>query len=207
MTFFDQWVPVALSADVEAGTSTGTRIAGREFVVWRDSSGLAHVWEDRCPHRGMRLSFGFVRGDHLACLYHGWQFAADGQCRLIPAHPDIKVPSTIKATRFGCTERAGIIWSGPEDRSPPDDGPATPVRTMAIEAPLSRVRQHLPAEAEPLLARCDIAELPVLAALQPLSDRETALHLVITAGCGPAGQKAVAAWGAHLRDRIEAAVS
>lgn len=27
--------------------------------------------EDRCPHRGMKMSFA-VRGDHIACLYHGW---------------------------------------------------------------------------------------------------------------------------------------
>ena len=56
------WVPVALSASIEAGTSAGAVVDGSEIVVWRDNSGKAHVWEDRCPHRGMRMSFGFVRG-------------------------------------------------------------------------------------------------------------------------------------------------
>ena len=58
----------------------------------RSSSGatrpaLPHVWEDRCPHRGMRLSMGFVRSDRIACLYHGWQYGTDGHCLYIPAHP------------------------------------------------------------------------------------------------------------------------
>ena len=54
------WHPVALSADIEPGIANGTRILGREIVVWRDASGAAHVWDDRCRHRGMRPSFGFV---------------------------------------------------------------------------------------------------------------------------------------------------
>ena len=64
--------------------------------MWRDSDGVAHVWEDRCPHRGMRLSLGFVRGDQIACLYHGWRYDAAGQCRYIPAHPQLTPPETIR---------------------------------------------------------------------------------------------------------------
>ncbi|RVC56037.1 Rieske (2Fe-2S) protein, partial [Mesorhizobium sp. M00.F.Ca.ET.038.03.1.1] len=87
MTTAGVWHPVALSASIEPGSSAGTHIDGKEFVVWRDNRGAPHVWEDRCPHRGMKLSFGFVRGDHIACLYHGWQYDTAGQCRYIPARP------------------------------------------------------------------------------------------------------------------------
>jgi nitrite reductase/ring-hydroxylating ferredoxin subunit len=195
------WVPVALSVDVEAGTSCGTRIAGRELVVWRDNAGVAHVWEDRCPHRGMRLSFGFVRGDHLACLYHGWQFAADAQCRLIPAHPDITVPSTIKATRFGCIERSGIIWTGAG--AEPEDAPVTPVRSVFIEASVSQVRARLPADGEPLFIRYDLDGLALLAGLQPVSECVTALHLVLAGEHAVAVQKRVSRWAMELRQRVE----
>ena len=67
------WHAVTLAGGVETGTSMGTRLFGEEIVVWRDENGVAHTWEDRCPHRGMRLSMGFVRSDRIACLYHGWQ--------------------------------------------------------------------------------------------------------------------------------------
>ena len=75
MTSASPWIPVALSADIEAGTSAGTLVNGEERVVWRDDKGATHVWEDRCPHRGMRMSFGFVRGDHIACLEARKHFA------------------------------------------------------------------------------------------------------------------------------------
>ena len=112
MTSQPIWSPVALSNVVEPSTSTGAVVNGAELVVWRDSSGKAHVWEDRCPHRGMRMSFGFVRGDHLACLYHGWQYDTAGQCRHIPAHPQLEVPQTIRVQTFSAAERNGIIWAG-----------------------------------------------------------------------------------------------
>jgi phenylpropionate dioxygenase-like ring-hydroxylating dioxygenase large terminal subunit len=83
------WYAVAVADDIEPGTSAGTRLFDQELVVWRDRDGASHVWEDRCPHRGMRLSFGFVRGNHIACLYHGWAYDTAGQCRAIPAHPDL----------------------------------------------------------------------------------------------------------------------
>src|ERR1700744_2690504 len=96
MSFGDKWHPVGLSHSLEAGSPAGTRLFGKELVIWRDTGGLAHVWEDRCPHRGMKLSFGFVRGDHIVCLYHGWQYDSGGYCRYIPAHPDLDVPKTFK---------------------------------------------------------------------------------------------------------------
>ena len=72
MTFGPAWYPVALSNGIEPGRSAGTRLFDQELCIWRDTEGTAHAWEDRCPHRGMRLSFGFVRGDRIACLSLSW---------------------------------------------------------------------------------------------------------------------------------------
>ena len=68
-----------------------------ELAVWRSASGRIAAWRDRCPHRGMRLSHGFVRGESLNCIYHGWTYGADGACRRIPAHPEVVPPATIRA--------------------------------------------------------------------------------------------------------------
>lgn len=135
MTSQPIWSPVALSSMIEPSTSTGAVVNGAELVVWRDSSGKAHVWEDRCPHRGMRMSFGFVRGDHLACLYHGWQYDTAGQCRHIPAHPQLEVPQTIRMQTFASAERNGLIWAGATAEADPALLPAeisglVPVRSL-----------------------------------------------------------------------------
>ena len=54
-------------------------VNGEDIVIWRSVSGEARAWENRCIHRGMRLSFGQVRGEQLSCRYHGWLFDLNGQ--------------------------------------------------------------------------------------------------------------------------------
>ncbi|BAU90212.1 Rieske domain-containing protein [Methylorubrum populi] len=184
----DGWYAVALGADIEPSTSAGTRLFGHELVVWRDAAGAVHVWEDRCPHRGMRLSFGFVRGDHIACLYHGWRYDAAGQCRFIPAHPDLAVSPMIRTRTFPCRERAGLIWvrwGSPADDAPeaaPDEAaPVSPLRSLYLDAPAARLAAALGGAGSDGLARLDLAGSPVLVAVQPLAAEASAAHIVVPA--------------------------
>ena len=58
-----------------------------ELVFWRDQWGRVVCTEDKCPHRGTRLSEGQVdtKTGQIECLYHGWKFeGADGKCATIP---------------------------------------------------------------------------------------------------------------------------
>jgi nitrite reductase/ring-hydroxylating ferredoxin subunit len=221
------WHPVALSVSVEPGSSAGARLAGSELVVWRDNNGVAHVWEDRCPHRGMKLSFGFVRGDHIACLYHGWQYDSAGQCRYIPAHPDLAVPKTITATAYRTIEAAGMIWTAPDQTAglpelsaSPEE--AVPVRSLYLDSSAGAVMEvvksmppapfsggpgvaDLAALGETLFG-LTVGEDRLLLGLQDLSGARSALHVVID---GPAaryagrGQAHFLAWTAELRHRVE----
>ncbi|KQW29481.1 hypothetical protein ASE36_13730 [Rhizobium sp. Root274] len=211
------WIPVALSADIEAGTSAGTLVNGEERVVWRDDKGAIHVWEDRCPHRGMRMSFGFVRGDHIACLYHGWRYDTGGQCRYIPAHPDLEVPQTIKVPTFAATERAGIIWMAPEGADAAElsalPETAEPVRSlfldMPAEAALSAVKTALPegygvsaTTAATLTLQGN--DVTVLIAAQPRDAGRTALHITVVGNASAAIRRTLALWAIDLRNRLEA---
>ncbi len=208
------WVPVALSASIEPGTSAGAVVEGSEIVVWRDNSGKAHVWEDRCPHRGMRMSFGFVRGDHIACLYHGWQYDTAGQCRYIPAHPSLEVPQTIKVPTYFAEERYGIIWATTaSEASPPDIDAATgvtPVRSLYVErgadAALAALKS---AGASDLTGNVGIVQAGddrLLVAVQVVSPAKTAVHIVILgspAVNAGAKQKHYAQWAESLRFGLE----
>jgi nitrite reductase/ring-hydroxylating ferredoxin subunit len=208
------WVPVALSASIEPGTSAGAVVEGSEIVVWRDNSGKAHVWEDRCPHRGMRMSFGFVRGDHIACLYHGWQYDTAGQCRYIPAHPTLEVPQTIKVPTYSTKEKYGIIWATTaSDASLPDIDAATgvtPVRSLYIERGAGDVHT--------VVAKMGISDLVgtvgilqagddrLLIAVQIVSSKKTAVHIVILGSPAinaGAKQKHYAQWAEGLRFDLE----
>ncbi len=199
MTGADGWCAVALSADLEPGMSAGTRIEGDELVLWRDRSGQAQVWQDRCPHRGMRLSFGFVRGDRLACLYHGWQFDGAGRCRLIPAHPALVVPSTIRATTHDCIERLGMIWTrrvDPSGAAAAWEAPAqaVAVRSIAIACDASRLSAALPARPAPAATNM---------AVQPLAPGCSMLHLTLSGTPDRSLRRAVCDWAEALRDALE----
>lgn len=216
------WYPVALSSDIEPGTSNGTRLFGREIVVWRDSDGAAHVWEDRCPHRGMRLSFGFVRGDQIACLYHGWRYDAAGQCRTIPAHPQLTPPETIRVPVFASAERMGMIWvrsDGPPQGEPPPDGDVTPVRSITVDCPPERALSHisgpphapaggavdadLAGSLSPPLVAFRHGDDSVLVGVQPLSPDECVLHIVVQGDRRGPAQKRVSTWAEALRRTLE----
>ena len=115
------WVPVALSADVPAGSVIPAKIPTGTIALWRSQSGQINASNDRCPHRGMRLSQGFVRGEKLQCIYHGWSFAADGQCTSIPAHPNLTPPKAITCGKKSVIEQSGIVWVSEQmpDHQPP----------------------------------------------------------------------------------------
>lgn len=114
------WVPVALSADLPAATVVPAHTPSGILALWRSASGKLTALADRCPHRGMRLSYGFVRGEALSCIYHGWSYGRNGQCQRIPAHPDLSPPAAIKAASYSTEERNGVIWIAlDEPKAPP----------------------------------------------------------------------------------------
>ena len=224
----NMWQPVSLSHSIETATSAGARLSGEDLVVWRDNSGIAHVWEDRCPHRGMRLSFGFVRGDHIACLYHGWQYDTGGQCQYIPAHPDLEVPKTIKVPVYLTKERAGMIWTtlaaDAEPLSVPEDETGTiPVQSLYVDCPadvaIAALESMLLApfsagrEAEttisavtPSLYSVSSGQDRLLIGIQTITDERTALHVVISGlpeVYEGGGQAHFLSWALDLRYRIE----
>ena len=51
------WYPVLASWEVGNNPVGITRLE-QQIVVWRDGEGQIHALEDRCPHRGARLSMG-----------------------------------------------------------------------------------------------------------------------------------------------------
>ena len=109
-------------------------VNGKDVVVWRSSSGKLSAWENRCPHRGMRLSYGFVRGEALACMYHGWHYGADGKCKYIPAHPDLEPPKTIQIQRYSSFEKNCVIWVSDGRKFDAPEVPAGifPIRSMEL---------------------------------------------------------------------------
>ena len=56
------WYPVVPSWRLTEEPLGITRL-NTNIVIWRDKDNIVHALEDRCPHRGARLSQGWNLGD------------------------------------------------------------------------------------------------------------------------------------------------
>ncbi len=140
------WVANGLSQDLPLGVVMAGAWQGAELAIWRAGSGRLSAWNDRCPHRGMRLSHGFVRGETLSCIYHGWTYGSDGACSKIPAHPAMVPPAAIKAEVYACVEADGVIWVAPAGTAEalPDLGALAAVRSVTVQADVAALARGLP---------------------------------------------------------------
>jgi phenylpropionate dioxygenase-like ring-hydroxylating dioxygenase large terminal subunit len=81
-------------------------------LLGRDRGGAVFALRDVCPHRGMPLSAGRFDGCEIECCYHGWRFAADGRCTVIPslaAGQEFDL-SGAAVPRYPVREVQGNIW-------------------------------------------------------------------------------------------------
>ncbi len=121
------WQPVARVGDVDA-EPVGVRVLGGRWVLARlDGSLVAFV--DRCPHRDVPLSTGWISCLEdtmvLSCAYHGWSFAADGACIDIPFMERAEIPDWLRLPGpAGLVQRYGLVWMAP--REPSTDLPDIP---------------------------------------------------------------------------------
>jgi phenylpropionate dioxygenase-like ring-hydroxylating dioxygenase large terminal subunit len=107
------WYPVAPSWMVGAKPVGLTRLS-ENIVLWRDDGGRIHALEDRCPHRGARLSLGWALGDRVACWYHGVEVKGDGVVSSVPAQANAPMEGKRCVRSYHVQEKAGAIfvWFG-----------------------------------------------------------------------------------------------
>ena len=109
------WYPVAASWEV-GGAPLGVTRLGEQIVLWRDDQHQVHALEDRCPHRGARLSLGWNLGSKLACWYHGVEVNGQGIVDRVPATSGCSLEGRQCVKSYPVQERAGAIflWFGDE---------------------------------------------------------------------------------------------
>jgi ferredoxin-NADP reductase/phenylpropionate dioxygenase-like ring-hydroxylating dioxygenase large terminal subunit len=144
------WQPIASSSDLAMRHTFHGQLLGREFAVWRADDGYVNVWENRCLHRGVRLSIGINNGVELKCQYHGWRYAnRTAGCTYIPAHPADAPARTICNRTYPAVERYGLVWSGeaPDGDLPQiadlETGSPFALRPIPLNAPADLVLKNL----------------------------------------------------------------
>jgi phenylpropionate dioxygenase-like ring-hydroxylating dioxygenase large terminal subunit len=150
------WYAIPESGEVKNGKPIGVTRMGEKLAAWRDARGGVTVMSDKCPHRGVQLSLGALKGDGIQCPFHGFEFDTSGACTLVTANGrNAEPPRAIKAHTYPTREAHGFIdlrWSEPRESDPelpffesigekliPGDGPIITYR---------KIRRRLIEEAE-----------------------------------------------------------
>ena len=183
----NRWFAVSACGEVPHGHVAHTQLLGQELVLWRSAAGVLNAWENRCPHRGVRLTLGSCVGEELRCQYHAWRFASgSGQCTHIPSHPQQRPASTIRPQVFPLFEDGSFAWVNLARDALPATQPGTSLhtalRSIFAGAPVAAIRQvllrgyggHTVGLVDEFTLEAPDHELQFM--LQPVTEGQTIIH-------------------------------
>src|SRR6478672_8885756 len=104
------WHPVYVKDRLKPASAVPIQILGENFTLYRGESGAPHVVDFRCAHRGTQLSVGWVEGECIRCMYHGWKYDASGQCVEQPAE-DAGFAEKVRIRSCPTKEYLGLIFA------------------------------------------------------------------------------------------------
>jgi phenylpropionate dioxygenase-like ring-hydroxylating dioxygenase large terminal subunit len=105
------WYPVAFLEDLAKDRPHCFSIYEIPLVLFKDAKEKWGCLEDRCSHRAAKLSDGQILDGKIECLYHGWQFSAEGKCLHIPQLTEqAKIPERACVKSYPVVEHQGVAW-------------------------------------------------------------------------------------------------
>ena len=127
------WIPVHRAEDLPQGHAKPIRIMSEDFALYRGESGHAQVIDYRCPHRGAQMHLGWIEGDDIRCVYHGWKFDCTGQCLEQPAE-EAGFARKVRIGSYPTREYLGLVYAYFGEGEPPPFPPyPAPVTEGLIE--------------------------------------------------------------------------
>ena len=78
--------------------------------LYRGDSGRAFLVGARCAHRRTVLHTGWVQGEEVRCIYHGWKFSGAGQCTEAPAE-GAETAAKIRIKAYPVREYCGLVFA------------------------------------------------------------------------------------------------
>ncbi len=85
-------------------------INGIPIVLFRGKDQKVGALLDRCPHRNIPMSNGWVENDNLVCRFHGWHFDTEGVCTKVAQMKVLDQDYSRNAVSFTPVEKDGFIY-------------------------------------------------------------------------------------------------
>lgn len=117
------WFVVALSNELSIAEVKPLHYFDRDLVLFRTESGQAKVLDAICPHLGAHLGHGgTVKGESIACPFHGWEFNGEGYCTDVPYAKNMPAKivdkQCIRYYEVKEDNQAVWMWYHPNDEAP-----------------------------------------------------------------------------------------
>jgi len=102
------WYVAAWAHELIDSRLLARTILDQPILLYKGDSGRVVALDDRCCHRGARLSKGRLEGDCVRCMYHGLKFDGSGACVQIPGQDT--VPRGMGVRSYPTVERDQLVW-------------------------------------------------------------------------------------------------
>ncbi len=131
--FINNWYAACI-ADELTDIPQRVTMLGCDFVLFRDSEGVARCLSDSCCHRGASLAAGTCRDGLIVCPQHGWEYNGEGKCKLIPAgtRTPTEPPKKARVPSYPTEEKYGMVFAFLGDLGE-DERPSIPDRVPEYE--------------------------------------------------------------------------
>lgn len=118
--FPNGWFSLCSADAVKKGQVVEVDAFGKKIAVFRGNDGKLGAVDVFCPHLGANLADGCVKGNHLVCPFHGWEFNTQGECMNIPYSENGHLNGKTKARAWTVKENWGLTlaWYHSENEPP-----------------------------------------------------------------------------------------
>ncbi len=106
----NKWWVIAESKTI-GNKPVALRRLGEDLVLWRDSSGKIVSQSQHCPHRGASLALGKIVDGCIECPFHGFRFAPEGNCILMPCEgKEACISNQMRVKSYVVREAHDLVW-------------------------------------------------------------------------------------------------
>ncbi len=104
----NNWYVAAWDHELIDGKLMARTLLEEPLLLYKGDSGRVVALDNRCCHRGAKLSNGRLEGDCVRCMYHGLKFDPSGKCIQIPGQD--AVPAKLGVRSYPVVERDHLVW-------------------------------------------------------------------------------------------------
>ncbi|HEX5613114.1 MAG TPA: aromatic ring-hydroxylating dioxygenase subunit alpha [Burkholderiales bacterium] len=126
------WYVAAWDHELIDGKLLARTILEKPVLLYKGDSGRVVALDNRCCHRGAKLSNGRLEGDDIRCMYHGLKFDPTGKCIQIPGQDNI--PKGLGVRAYPVLERQHLVWIWMGDPAKADESQILDIPYLAHPA-------------------------------------------------------------------------